>query len=166
MNPVDSQNSRLVPVCIAGGIPVVLTLLYCAAMGSPLQALHRLMAYDILPPIWILSLAWLAALFVMGAVAADMLLCARGGLLSETAAWQGCAWIALSFALSIAWYSLLFLRFSLLSSWVSLLLSASCAALGTLAWWRVGWWRGAFGALYCLWLLALCATQLVIMLRL
>ena len=161
-----SSGGRGVAVCIVGGVLVGSTLLYCAAMGSPHQALHRLMAYEVLPPIWLLSLLWLAVLFVMGATAADLLRGSKGGMISEAFAWQGSTWLALSLGTSVAWYALLFVKFSLLASWICLLLTLGCAVLCFLSWIRIQPRCGIPAAVYCLWLIAMSIAQLLIMLRL
>ncbi len=166
MNEGRPKGNHSIAVWITGGALVGGALLFCAAMGSPLPTLHRLMALDILPPVWILSLIWLVGLFTVGAVAADMLTCPRGGRVMEASVWQGCAWLALSLALTVAWYALLFARFSLLASWISLLLAVGSTFLCCMAFWRTHWTYGIWVGGYCLWLAALCALQLVIMLRL
>ena len=166
MKEGQGTGKHSVVVWITGGVLAGCALLFCAAMGSPLPTLHKLMALDILPPVWMVSLLWLVGLFMVGSAAADALTCPRGGGGVEACAWQGGAWLALSLAFTVAWYALLFARFSLLASWICLLLAVGCALLGTLALWQTHWMNGIRFGGYALWLALVCGAQMVVMLRL
>ena len=166
MKDRQGAGKHSIAVWITGGVLVGGALLFCAAMGSPLPTLHKIMALDFLPPVWMVSLIWLIGLFIVGAAAADALTCPRGGGAVEANAWQGCAWLALSLAFTVAWYALLFAKFSLLASWICLLLAVGCTLLGTLAFWRTHWTIGICLGGYALWLALVCGAQMVIMLRL
>ena len=160
-------TSRIItlPALIGAGVTLAAALLTRLAVGSPLAVLHKLGAAAILPPLWLMSLVWLASFASAGAIAGYLLACPAGHAARETALWRGATFFVLAMVFSLVWYTLLFGKLCLLPSWLCLFLSAASAAVCGLSWGKLflgGAWI-LFG--FAVWQTVLILFQLCILLQ-
>ncbi len=118
---------------VGGGIGLLQALVLRAVAGGPWALLHRLNAAAYLPPMWLLGLLWLAAFILLGGAAGTAVACAAGHA-DEASAWRGCTAVTLAAMLAEAWYALLFLKYSLLFSWLCLPIAVVLLAVAALSW--------------------------------
>ncbi len=153
------------PMLIGGALTLAAALLTRLTVGSPLAVVHKLEAFLILPPLWVLSLVWLMHFAILGAAAGYLLACPAHNPVREAAMWRGCTFMVLAAVFSLVWYTLLFGKLCLLPSWICLLLSAGAALVCALSWRTLG--KGAFAAAlaFALWQIGLFFLQLTVILH-
>ncbi len=150
---------------IGGGIATVAAIFVRILTENPRVVLHRLAAYDRLPPLWLLSILWLGWFFLLGATTAILLCASRRDCRREALLWRGSTFLVLTVVISLIWYTLLFGKFSLLISWLCLPVAIAAALLCALSWWRTAGWAGVLLVGFALWLLCLFLLQFAVMLH-
>ena len=150
---------------IGGGCALAVSLAVAIRVGSPLSALHRLDAGDIVPPLWIMGTLWLLGMFAVGWSFGCLLGMRSGGPVQDALKYRGSTCMVLAVVLALLWYELLLCTLSLLLSWLCLAVATVTTVLAVLSWWRlcrpVACITGGFGV----WLLWLLLLQLGVMLR-
>ncbi len=161
------QTARFltIPVLIGGGIVLAAALLTRLAVGSPLAVIHKLGASILLPPLWFTSLLWLASYALMGAAAGYLLSCPTGNTRREAFLWRGCTFLVLAVVFSLVWYTLLFGKLYLLSSWICLFFSAVAALICMISWWQIGKWAAIVSLCFAVWQVCLFLLQLAVILH-
>ena len=114
---------------------------------------------DLLPPAWLMGLAWTLWYFALGA-ALGAVLCTYGG--SSICAWRGAFFFLLMLFAGYLWYPLFFMRQNPLLSLLVLLGVIACAVLCALSWQSLSlavavvMWAHVLWLLYMLVLLFIC----------
>ena len=144
---------------IFGGIAVA------ATVGSPLPVLRLLGAGEILPPLWLMGLIWLAGYGLLGAAVGLVLGGSSGNPCRDAPAWRGLTFLTVEVTFSFAWYSLSFGSFLLLPAWICLVLGVAAGTACTASWFRVH----RMSAIICigvtLWFVYLVLCHLVVILH-
>ncbi len=149
---------------VGGAIGGIAALSLRPAIGSPRTVWHWLGCADILPPLWVLSLLFVAWLVLIGGAVGFLLSCSGFGHTSpalEATLWRGCTCLCLSIMLTFGWYTLLFGKGSLLISFALLLAAAVLAVLCALSWRTFSLPALIMGG-YALWILCLSVWQLAV----
>ncbi len=153
------------PTLIGGGVTLTAALLTRLTVGSPLAVVHKLEAFLILPPLWLMSLLWLSAFILMGAAAGHLLACPMGSAKREACLWRGSTFMVLAVVFSLVWYTLLFGKLFLLPSWLCLLLSAAAALVCGVSWRQVAWGAASVALGFALWQITLFLLQFAVLLH-
>ena len=153
------------PLLIGGALTTTAALLTRLTVGSPLAVVHKLEALLILPPLWVLSLLWLAHFALLGAAAGFLLGCPIHTPHQEAAMWRGCTFMVLAAVFSLVWYTLLFGKLCLLPSWLCLLLSAGAAMACTISWRQTKKGAAAAAFAFSLWQIGLFFLQFAVILH-
>lgn len=165
MGRIGSTGQGLsLPALVGSGVTLVVALLTRASTGSPLVAVHKLNALEVLPPLWLLGVLWLCAYALLGGATGYLLGRPVGGGRNEALLWRGAAFLVLTVALSLVWYTLLFGKLCVFPAWLCLPLSATAALICTLSWWRLCRGAALITAGFALWQVAVFLMQLCVML--
>lgn len=143
---------------IGCGVGAFLAVFPRLAVGSPLTILRLSGADALIPPLWLMSLLWLAVCVLLGAAAGIALSCVGRSGMQDALRWRGMTFLVVEVTFSFAWYSLSFGSFLLLPSCLCLLGAVAAGGLCTLSW--ISAQRSAAilsltGVLWHLWLLLL-----------
>ena len=132
-------STRALPLAslVGGGVTLAAALLTRWAVGSPVTVLHRLEALRALPPLWLMSILWLASFAAVGMAVGYLLTCPDGSPRREALFWRGNTFLVLAVVFSLLWYVLLFGKFYPVPSLCCLLLSAGAALVCSLSWMQV-----------------------------
>lgn len=163
----EFRRCRCHPIFIwlGGGLTLLAALIVRFWCGSPYPLLHTLQAEEVLPPVWLLGLLWLAGFFLLGALCGAMLGRMGGGPVQTAWRFRGGMYFLLAVMLGLVWYPLLFCAQAMWLSWLVLLLSIAMVVLCTLCWMRVWWLVSVAGIGYLIWQVALLFMQLTVILR-
>ena len=153
------------PVLVGGGAATSCALLTRLAVGGPLSVVHKLDAYLLLPPLWLMSLLWLASFALLGGAAGYLWSHPTGGLEGEARLWRGGTFMVLAVVFSLVWYTLLFGKLYLLISWFCLLPAVAAALACAYAWWWIGKGAAALCVAFGLWQICLFFLQLAALLH-
>ncbi len=154
------SGAQAISALVGGLIGLSLTVCLRLSVGSPWAYLYRLTADSHLPPLWVLSLAFVAAYCLVGATLGLLLASAhRLPPLAAAAVWRGTACLIFAVMLLCLWYALLFGSGSLLLSLLCLPVAAAAALLAGISWFRPALWASLVPIGLCLFLLCLCFWQ-------
>ena len=153
------------PACIGAGAVTAAVLLTRVAVGSPWEVLHRLSTATLLPPLWLMSLLWVASFVLVGGAAGILLSSPEGSAVRQAHLWRGSTFLSLAVVFALAWYTLLFGKHWLLLSALLLLLAAAASLICAISW-RAACGRGWIAPLaYALWQILLFLLQLAVLLQ-
>lgn len=151
------------PALVGGGVTLSAALLTRWTVGSPLVVLHRLEALPILPPLWFMSLLWLASFALVGLSLGYLSACTEGNPKREALFWRGSTFLVLATVFSLLWYTLLFGKFYPLPSWLCLLFSAVAALACAASWMHIKRAPAVTVLLFALWQTYLLLLQLTVL---
>lgn len=160
-----SEQILTLPVLVGGALVLAVALLTRMAVGSPFYLLHKLNATGILPPVWCMSVLWMSAYALSGAVAGYLLSRPTGNAQREACLWRGCTFLILAIVFSLVWYTLLFGKHYLIPSWLCLLMSGGFALICVRAWWSIGKWAALIALGFTLWQICLFFLQFAVIMH-
>ncbi len=162
-DPIGKANRSI--AFIGGGVAVAGALVVCWLSENPRLVWHRLAAGCVLPPFWVMSLAWLLGFFLLGMAAGLLFSSCPHSAAHEAILWKGATYLLLAAVLALSWYILLFGKFLLLLSWLALLPTMAAALYAAILWWRLSPLCGGILGGYALWMLVLLILELAVMLQ-
>ena len=162
-NTQDSFRALPLPALVGGGVTLTAALLTRWAVGSPLPVMHRLEAIRPLPPLWLMSLLWLASFALLGMAIGYLLTCPDGNPRREALFWRGNTFLVLAVVFSLLWYTLLFGKFYPVPSWCCLLLSVAAALVCAFSWIQVKTAAAVSVLIFALWQGYLILLQLTVL---
>ncbi len=145
------------------GLLAVLTMRF--AIESPWTVYHRLGAAEVLPPLLLLGLVWLALPILCGLAAGWLLSRLHRAADAEAAFWRGCTCLVLSLMCAMAWYALLFGKCSLFFSGLCLIGAILLSVLCALSWRALSVGVTLLAAGNALWYILLFLMQLAVVLH-
>ncbi len=119
---------------IGGAVGLLAVIIVRFATETPWTVYHRLSAGDVLPPLWLLALAWFALPVLCGLAAGLLYGSLHRAPDAEAAFWRGCTCLVLSLMCALAWYTLLFGKCSLFFSGLCLVAAMLFSVLCVLSW--------------------------------
>ena len=159
----NTHPTATLPAVSGGGVALAAAILTRLTAGSPLTVIHKLEATLPIPPIWLMSLMWLASFVLFGAAAGLLLVFPHGNPQREASLWRGNTFMVLAMVFSLGWYTLLFGKFCLLPSCLCLLLSAAAALACALAWMQLKRNASVAALVFSLWQIFLFLLQCAVL---
>lgn len=159
-----SRTAAPLPALIGGITALTSALLTRLTAGSPLAVIHKLAASGALPPLWLLSLLWLASFALLGGMAGLLLASPHTTPQREVCLWRGGTFMVLAMVFSLGWYTLLFGKLCLLPSCLCLLLSAAAAGICAVSWMQIKKSATAVALAFSLWQISLFFLQCTVLL--
>lgn len=152
-------------ILIGGGVAVSVAVAVAVMAGGPLRMWHELQAGEVLPPLWLCALMWLASFAVVGAAVGVLIVSPQGGAARQASLWRGCTAMTVSVCGALMWYVWLFGKGVVWGSWLCLPVATAAAVAGVIAWWRVSVWATVAALGFGGEMAAVLVGQLVVMLH-
>jgi tryptophan-rich sensory protein len=151
------QNGVLYGALLCGVLCAGASLLVRAWAGAPYKGIDSMDIGALIPPVWLMALAWFCWYLVLGGVL-GVILAGHGARSAD--AWRGATFFVLMLGLGFVWYGLFFCRYAMgLGILLTAFLLVLCV-LCALSWQGLSLVCGVVMYLHALWLLYMLILQL------